>query len=601
MFNAPEKQALLDQAVAHVASVRETTATEIDKTKSMISRFQAERGTDPVRQKLLAHFSERLDQLHHLFPSPYFFRCDVRSETNEPQTLFFSKFHLPERSIFSWTTPAARLRFDPIGPASYPLPGTGKTWNGSLARKDQFLIVGGKIAFMASEAETYSRTLIHQERLPQRKAGFMLPEIVEQMEKAQDDVIRAPETGSFLIAGPAGSGKTTLALHRLAYLLQSPDTAERFPTERMIVLVQDERTKAYFSRLLPDLGIHEVTVTTFGTWALERLGLKGITIVRRPNGVNDEVDHFEHQKQITLRSSMSEGKVTKNPFVLLRRLYQSLFTKEDARLFDAQETARQLDRFDLALLLRHAFTNGPFLREEEYLVRKGNFQVIRRNRSVPLDYSLIVVDEAQNYLPEQLAILRSCTDTRTRAILYVGDLGQQVLLGTPHDWIEAGETFDTGHRVTLEKVYRNTKAILRYVDTRGYPTVIPEEMTEGAPVMEQVCATIEEEVTKIQQIITANPGKQIGILAPSTDLLRPFTEAFADQTNIHVLTVHEAQGVEFDIACVLGFSADFFQQLTHEIDRSLIEERAKIKRDLLYVALTRAMDELHVFEHRPNS
>lgn len=602
MLSVSDKQQLLDTARAHVASVRETAAAEIEKTAATLARVKTERNVEKadkaVQHKLSAHFSDRLDQLHHLFPSPYFFRCDVRSEKGEEQALYFSKFLLSERSVFSWTSPAARLRFADVGAVSYALPEVGKTWAGTLTRKDQFLIVGGNIVFLASETERYGRTLIHQEKLPQRKAGFMLPEIVEQMEKAQDDVIRAPETGSFLIAGPAGSGKTTLALHRLAYLLQSPDTAERFPTERMIVFVQDGNTKAYFSRLLPDLGIHEVAITTFGTWALERLGLKDVTVIRRSNGVDDWIDRFEHTKCLALRSPLPELKSSRNPFLLLRQIYQPHFTPEDAEMFRAQEKEKQLDRFDLSLLLRQLLAKSPFQREEEYLVQKSNYQVTRRRRSVPLDYSLIVVDEAQNYLPEQLALLRSCVSADTRAMLYVGDLGQQVLLGTLRDWTEAGEMFGDGNRVALEKVYRNTKAILHYLAKRGYAAAIPEEMAEGAPVIERVCANLEEELAHLTALVEANPEKQIGILAPATSELQPFVDAFTDRANVHVLTVHEAQGVEFDVAVVLGFSADFFRPSIEEGDAAFLAERAKIKRDLFYVALTRAMDELHVLERR---
>lgn len=596
MSHPPDKQALLTEASAHVAAVREAVEAEIKKTGTVLARVDESYKSDAaVRQKLKAHFSERLDQLHHLFPSPYFFRCDVRGDGGKTQSLYFSKFLLAEQSVFSWTSPAARLRFASVGPASYTIPSTGKSWDGFLERKDQFMIVGGKVVFMASEAEAYARTLVHQEKLAQRKTGFVLPEIVERMEKAQDDVIRAPETGSFLIAGPAGSGKTTLALHRLAYLLQSPDTAERFPARRMIVFVQDERTKEYFSRLLPDLGIHDVEITTFGTWALERLGLEGFMVIRRPNGVDDTVDGFERRKLLALRAIPAAAR-SKNPFTSLRAAYKPSFTAEDKRLLDAQEEAKQLDRFDLSLLLAHAQARGPLMREEEYLVQQANYRVTRRAHSVPLTYSLIIVDETQNYLPEQLAILRSCVDPSTKAMLYVGDLGQQVLLGTIRNWKEAGEAFDGSRRVALEKVYRNTKAILRYVTTCGYPTVIPEEMAEGAPVVEQTHAGTNDELAYVRTLITENPGKQIGVLAPLAHVLRPFVEAFKDTPNVHVLTVHEAQGVEFDIACVLGFSKEFFTSAADE-DVVFLEERAKIKRDLFYVALTRAMDELHVL-HR---
>lgn len=66
------------------------------------------------------------------------------------------------------------------------------------------------------------------------------------MEKAQDQVIRASHKGSLVIGGPAGSGKTTLALHRVAYLTQAPETSEFYPTKSIIVFVQDTGTKITF-------------------------------------------------------------------------------------------------------------------------------------------------------------------------------------------------------------------------------------------------------------------------------------------------------------------------------------------------------------------
>lgn len=164
--------------------------------------------------------------------------------------IFFGKFQISEQNIYSWMSPIAVMRFEKIGAAAYILPG-GRKRAGKIDRNDQFLIANGKIIFMASEARKWQRTLIYQEYLTNRKSGFILPEIIERLEKAQDEVIRASHQGSFLIAGPAGSGKTTLAFHRIAYLTQAPETAPFYPDYNIIVFVQDESTKKYFSALLP--------------------------------------------------------------------------------------------------------------------------------------------------------------------------------------------------------------------------------------------------------------------------------------------------------------------------------------------------------------
>ena len=591
-----DKEEELELAKHSVEYLREKIKLEISSASLAIDKLNTSGGYEQsVKQKILEHFSTNLDQLHHLFPSPYFIRADVRSESGEEKVLYFAKFTLMEQSVFSWMTPAARLRFSEIGPTSYTLP-DGSVWSGTLTRKDQFMIVGGKIVFMTSESNSYGRTLIYQEQLSKRKAGFMLPEIVERMERAQDDVIRALAHGSFLIAGPAGSGKTTLAFHRIAYLLQSPDTASQFSSSNVIVFVQDDGTKAYFSRLLPDLGIHDVHVTTFGQWAMDRLELKDFTFIRRSNGVDDVIDAFEQKKRLALKSLTTEYKKSKNPFAILSQVYDLVFDSEDRQLFQEQENQQILDRFDLTILLELAKqSDGAFQKQETYYIQKKSFEVTRKTRSVPLVYSLIVVDEAQNYLPEQITLLRSCVASETKAMLYVGDLGQQVLLGTMRDWSNAGVDFAKGQKVQLEKVYRNTQKILSYIASLGFNVSVPEGLREGTEVVDEVCSTFDDEMKRIRSLIDAKDAQtQIGILSPSSAYLDAIKLLFVGRENVHILTIHESQGVEFDEVCLVGVSKDFFDD-SRSLSTEHAEERRRIKRDLIYVALTRAMEGLTIY------
>jgi len=587
---------ILHEAQSHVGEIQYSITAELANVVQTLKNFRAGHGTDDpvVRAKLLEHFSDRQDQLHHLFPSPYFFRCDVRGDDGK-QTLFVSKFSLIDRSVYSWTTPVARLRFANIGPASYSTPKKGE-WCGEVTRKDQFMIVGGKIVFLTSEDKTAGRTLVYQEKLSNRKVGFILPEIVERMERAQDDVIRAPSDGPFLISGPAGSGKTTLAFHRLAYLLQSPETAERFSAQNVIVFVQDEGTRAYFSQLLPDLGIHNVHVTTFDAWAMDILDLQNVTFIRRPNGIDETIDLYEHDKLIAMKQQTVYSS-HKKPFVLLEDIYAETFSKEDTQIFRAQKDLRQLDRFDLSILLHARLQEGPLLQEKEYFSAKKNFEIQRKTKKVPVQYNLIVVDEAQNYLPEQLTLLRSCASPDTQGMLYVGDLGQQVLLGTLRDWSSAGENISTDRKVELDKVYRSTQQILQFIQNQGFTVSIPEGLREGKTVVEKTFENLEQELLFVQTVVKQCAlNIQIGILSTSSSYLDPYRKAFAQQSNVHILTMHESQGVEFETVILVGHTEMFFAKSTNP---ALTEELGRIKRDLFYVALTRAMDELFVFSvHR---
>lgn len=131
-------------------------------------------------------------------------------DTTEVKTFYFSKLNFIEENIISWFAPAARMRFEEIGDFEFETVNHNKL-RGKILRKDQFMIVEGKIIFMASESYEYDRTLIHQEYLSNRKqAGFAMQDIVAMMEKAQDHVIRADHRGSFLIAGPAVTKKQLL-------------------------------------------------------------------------------------------------------------------------------------------------------------------------------------------------------------------------------------------------------------------------------------------------------------------------------------------------------------------------------------------------------
>lgn len=215
------------------------------------------------------------------------------------------------------------------------------------------MIVDGKIIFQSSESDSYERTLVYQEYLSNRKATFVLPEIVELMEKAQDKVIRADYKNPFLISGPAGSGKTTLALHRVAYLAQSPETSELFTGDTVIVFVQDQSTKSYFSHLLPELGIKNVMITTLYEWEISILNLKEWTFAQNIKADETENDLIQYHKNVLLKRLQSNKLKLKKELRkldFLSELYSKYSDFNLKEVFDLQKQAKALDRFDLALM-----------------------------------------------------------------------------------------------------------------------------------------------------------------------------------------------------------------------------------------------------------
>src|SRR5436190_5680890 len=98
-----------------------------------------------------------------------------------------------------------------------------------------------------------------------RRPDRHLPAIAALIDPRQFELITQPSSGLIAIQGSAGSGKTTIGLHRIAYLAFADP--RRFRPERMLVIVYQRALAAYVSRVLPSLDVDGVPVMTFGSWA----------------------------------------------------------------------------------------------------------------------------------------------------------------------------------------------------------------------------------------------------------------------------------------------------------------------------------------------
>ncbi len=601
------KEKLLEGLKKHISHVQEKIRSSLGVTEEQanmsakeISRLRPE--DQWVAMQIKGNAIQRVEELNRLLGSPYFTKCEVvLSRTGEKKTYYFAKHYFGDESIYSWFSPVSTIRFESPGEVSYKLP-NGEMQTLEILSKDQYMILDGKVLFYATEEQGSPRELIYQEHFTQQKSEFILPEIVAQMEKAQDQVIRAHHKGPLLIAGPAGSGKTTLALHRVAYLTQAPDTAPTFPDQSIIVFVQDNGTKEYFSHLLPGLGINDVNITTFSEWAMKILrldpsassGQEAYTYTPRYGDSEEEMDQFEYQKIKALRESPLPA-FNRNCFLTLKRAYEPFLTKESKKLFMKQREERAIDRFDLTILLKAFLAKHKKLETEREVLEVNHNGARRRVKKTRMLYSLIVVDEFQNYLPEQLTLFKKCIHEDTEAMLYVGDMAQQVYLGTIKNWESIGESIVSERNVRLDKVYRNTRNILTYIQGLGYDISLPKGLKEGPVVTEKITHTAEEEIEHIKQVMGGYKHGSIGVLAKSRQHLVPFKSAFAEHKNVHILTMNESQGVEFDLVCIVGVENGMFS-VKHHLDASPahLEERKLMQKDLLYVALTRAITELHV-------
>lgn len=118
---------------------------------------------------------------------------------------------------------------------------------------------------------------------PVHRADKMLPEIAALIDSEQFELISQPESGMVVIQGGAGSGKTTVALHRIAYLNFAD--SRRFRANNMLVVVPNDALARYVGGVLPSLGVNGVPVITYRSWAkTQRLKL----VPHSPIRYNDE-------------------------------------------------------------------------------------------------------------------------------------------------------------------------------------------------------------------------------------------------------------------------------------------------------------------------
>lgn len=197
-----------------------------------------------------------------------------------PVPLYIGKRGLDRRDsgephIIDWRAPVASLFYSFTGgdePVTYEAPEgviSGEVFRKrSLSIRDKELqrvvesyVRGGDNLGLSDEFLLY--------RLGERKDN-RLRDIVSTIQSEQDRIIRAPRELALIIQGAAGSGKTTVALHRLAYLLYRHQGQMR--AERMIIFAPNAMFLDYISGVLPELGVGDVKQTTFTDWALDRLG-----------------------------------------------------------------------------------------------------------------------------------------------------------------------------------------------------------------------------------------------------------------------------------------------------------------------------------------
>ncbi|OPA77728.1 DNA helicase UvrD [Paenibacillus selenitireducens] len=264
----------------------EIAQQEIDRQLTHLRNTPVYTGHDFTEQVLEETREARRQRLARAEDAPYFGRLDFQTnQKSEATPLYIGKVGVNHGDldveqenplVIDWRAPIASLFYSFTGglePASYEAPeGTIE----GLVYLKRNLVIRKKI--LQRVVDTYTRDsdqpAVSDEfllyRLGENKDN-RLRDIVSTIQAEQDLIIRAAKNTALMIQGVAGSGKTTVALHRLAFLLYQYQ--EQIRAERMIIFAPNQMFLNYISDVLPELGVGNIQQNTFADWAMNLLDL----------------------------------------------------------------------------------------------------------------------------------------------------------------------------------------------------------------------------------------------------------------------------------------------------------------------------------------
>ncbi|MBM7609897.1 DNA helicase-2/ATP-dependent DNA helicase PcrA [Lysinibacillus composti] len=218
---------------------------------------------------------------------PYFARIHFQRTGEQEELLYIGKISLFHRETFEpiivdWRSPVANVYYDGrLGEITYDV--RGEEYSGHLFAKRQYKIEEGTLLDIRDVDLTTNDELL-QEALA-GKADVRLTEIVATIQKEQNEIIRAHLRQPILVQGAAGSGKTTIALHRISYFLYT--MGEHFNAEQLMIIAPNNLFIEYIGEVLPELGVERICQTTYADYVQKATGIK--LKLQNPNELLEQI------------------------------------------------------------------------------------------------------------------------------------------------------------------------------------------------------------------------------------------------------------------------------------------------------------------------
>ncbi len=617
----------------------------IDKAALRQSIDQMMRASDVLRDRQM--------KLQKLRKSPYFARFDFRRDGQVSAQAHYVGVHdfrdedSGEQMVFDWRAPVSSLFYDyETGPARYEAP--AGIIRGEITGKRQFRIQNGKMELLIESSLNIVDDVLQDELARSSDQGMKT--IVATIQRDQNAIIRDADAHTLIIQGVAGSGKTSIALHRIAFLLyRFKDTLS---SNDMLIISPNRVFADYIGNVLPELGEETVPEIGMEQLAAELLGhsirfqtffeqtallletddpdtIARIQAKAAPELLGQIEAYSKHLEQLAfqptdwvVRKRPVPGFVFETTWKRLKYLSPGERRSETAKSVIEQVEdqyrieLRKEERGELRKVLA-SMIQRPTLRQ----AYKGFFDWIGKPELLqpvagkleyadvfPLiylkmltegvdnpwaDVQHLLVDEMQDYTPVQYAVLARLFPCR-KTIL--GDATQSVNPYTSSGPQAIQRTLKGATLVTLNKSYRSTFEIMQFaLRISPNPDLVAMRRQGDEPQVIR-CDTDKQALVVILQEIeafSASNHRSLAILAKTQPQAKKLHRQLVDASVKATLLAPEIGGATTGIVVCSPHLAKGL-----EFDRVVIADASEanyatqMDRNLLYVACTRAMHRL---------
>jgi DNA helicase-2/ATP-dependent DNA helicase PcrA len=272
VFNETEQQEkeYLQQTISSIKKVLREIDSSVNEHVETLKQHKdylwSNKDIDPqevrsMRESILNHLAlgenviARRKRLGKLLDIPYFGRIDFRENGLDKESAIYVGIHTfydsqkKTNCIYDWRAPISAMFYDyELGQASYAAP--SGTVVGQISLKRQYRIRNGLMEYMIESALTVHDEVLQKEL--SSSADDKMKNIVATIQREQNRIIRNEDATTLIIQGVAGSGKTSIALHRIAYLLYT--LKGKLSAKDMLILSPNKVFANYISNVLPELG-----------------------------------------------------------------------------------------------------------------------------------------------------------------------------------------------------------------------------------------------------------------------------------------------------------------------------------------------------------